>query len=192
MKHLQTFLILTLALALVVLYISSRRSIDSLKRRIVSLESRITLSNDECETKIAYLKAAYAQRIQKDPVPAQLGKTENPLGGLIGKLSAESAKKRRETLSEMSGTLGLSADQLKRMAEILDDFRRSKKAIGDKAKNEKIPVFDNRYLEMINKARSDAMGKIRIILGDDLYENMIEKGYDLRLGLRSVDQASLR
>lgn len=185
MKHLQTLLILILAVALGALYVSSRRSEDSLKRTIISLESKIRQSDDECETKIAYLKAGQVRKAQE---LQPLSQAEKPLGELIGKISSESAKKRDETVIEICGKLGLNADQERRFINILDDFRNAKRAIGARAKAEKKPLFDTRYLNMLNEARSETMEKIRTVLGEDLYKKMIEGGYDLRLDLRSRNQ----
>lgn len=189
MKYLQPLIIVLLSLLFGVSYMSHRRSVESLNSKITSLETSLKDKSEEYEREIAYLKASQAQ---SEAGRAPLLRGENPPDGLIGLLSRQSAKTRDDALREMSVTLGLSAEQERKFAEILDGFREAKKAIAGKAELEKIPFFDSRYLDMINKARSDAMGKIRILLGDDLYEKMIEKGYDLRLGLRASDQAAPR
>jgi len=189
MKYLQPVIIALLFLAFGITYANYKRKVESLTGKITSLEAALTETKDECETKIAYLKAAQAQR---EAGPSSLLRGENPPDGLIGVLSRQSAKKREETVREMSETLGLGADQERRVTEILDDFREEKKVINEKASIEKFPFFDSRYLDMINNARSDAMGKIRTVLGDDLYKKMIGKGYDLRLGLRAGEKLSLQ
>lgn len=180
MKHIQTVLIVLLVAALVYLHTGNKHKVDSLNVRIVTLEAGLKKANDECETRIALVKAG-----KNLPVRGEQIRPAGPsLADILKKAPNSPERIRKELVPEIVETLNMNTDQERELLAILDEFRRSKQGVYEKAKEEKRFFFEPAYADMINAARKEALERLRRLLGDKQYAVLVEKGFDERLGLR--------
>lgn len=182
MKNIQNLLILILSVAVVYLFLNNKYRVERLDARIVSLESALTKAKDDCETRIAYLKA---QKGVQDHDKATIN-TTGFLADLIKRAEANTEKIREDDLKRMGIELGLTENQQKQAALIIDAMEGEKRNIPAKAAAEKISVFDTGYSEMINNINNTALAKFKNMLTNQQYKLMIASGYDQKLGLKAI------
>lgn len=184
MKRLQLIVIIVLSAALVFLYVDDRRRIESLTSRIVFLEEGIKKVSDECETRIALLKAEETPR-----TPERTKRGGKPLVDLMEKLPVNPREVKKNAFDEVSEGLKLDRGQEKSMAEALEEFEKAKGKVFEKAGEERRFVFEPRYVGMIDAARSKTLENIKTFLSEEQYAALISKGYDEKLGLRISRQS---
>lgn len=187
-KYLLIILMVVLAGLCVALYAERQKTVAALSGRIAGLEASLGREKESCETRIALLKAEHAKQAREMVVK----KIMNPLldggkGGLLKNLPADPGQRRRETIHEMVGTLGLSEEQEVRVRMALVDFEKAKRKVFETAKAEKRLFFEPRYLSKVNEARQEAMRGLGEILSAEQYKIFKEKGYDMRLGIRVME-----
>ncbi len=157
---------------------ANKSELAFLHQKIFELETILTKSSAECETRIAALKKEAQEKAGKKGTKA--GYT---LGELLRSINRIQQTAENDTLAEMGWTLNLEADQESRIVEILDDFKRRKHELLVRSGNEKRPPAARRG-EELNTARREAVGELRSVLSEEQYRRMIEHEYDQRLGLR--------
>ena len=180
MNKLQTVLIAVLVFIIAYLYIIDKKRVEVLQKQILSLETKITQMNKDCQKMIAFLKAS--KTMGNRAFSVQGG--SRPLIELKKERPNLFVKSEKNILKEMKDNMGLLDEQVKEIQTVLQGLRGTRKKIFNLAREEKGSIFDTRYLQMMGDARKEALSKVKCILNDEQYKLMIEKGYDQQLGLR--------
>ncbi len=152
----------------------------TLRGQIHTLEVKAARMEGECEKKIALLKA----EVKIPSERSTLLQEKKPLAGLFRALTVNPGTKLDETLAAMREALRLDSDQIKQIMLVLDTFSQERSKILTEASKEKTFVLNPRTTRLVGEARQRALEKTKAILTVGQYEEMVEKGYDVQLGLR--------
>jgi len=181
-KHIQSLLIIVLAALSLYLYSDRRTVVESLTRKIAAIEAANEKEREDCETRIALLKAEK----EREPAQKMLKPGGTPILDLVKKLPTDPKKVRSGALGEMSQTLKMDEKQEMQVRAVLADFDKAKVQVFEKSKTEKRFIFDPLTMKRINEVRREAMVKLAGILTEDQLKVMKEKNFDLKLGIREM------
>ena len=182
MKHIQSLLMIVLAALSLYLYSDRRTAVESLNRKIAAFEAANKKEREDCETRVAYLKAEK----ERELAHKTLRYRGTPLLDLVKKLPTDPKKVRSDAIGEMSNTLKMDEKQEMQVRTVLADFDKAKVQVFEKSGTEKRFLFDPLTMERINEVRRDAMGKMAGILTKEQLIAMKEKNFDLQLGIREM------
>jgi hypothetical protein len=149
-----------------------------LKGEVKSLKSAIVKSQDDCETRIANIKAGKNESDIPDVSSKSLYKEKPNFGLSIGKSPAVIPH-------DIIQGLGLSNEQVKKASAVLRDYRRKKaKIYSGVSKGDGTFNFGSfEYLKELEKAIVDTRERIKDIFSEYQYTLMIEKEYDQMMGI---------
>lgn len=164
-----------------------------LEERITSLEARLGQQRDDYETRIAHLKAELAKASFARAVKTKrVSIIDVVRKDVVKNLPSNPEKVRSDALFEVRDILKLDDAQDAGLRQVLADFEKSKGKVFERAKTEKRFIFETKYLDMINQARTEAMEKLASVLSGEQIRVFKEKDLDLKLGLRVMAKAGVK
>jgi hypothetical protein len=181
MKYVSTIVIVVLAIGAGYFYARGQYEVRLLEAKVAELQGMVEKTREECETRIAQLKAQYARqaRVQITEAPAA-----GPLSDLVKKLSDLQRKTEAETYADMTETLQLSDNQVQQIRGIIEKFKQTRQGILSGSRQEGTLFFDPQQLARIDEARKENLEKLRQILTAEQYQGMIDHAFDRKLGLQ--------
>ncbi len=152
----------------------------SLREQIHTLEVKIARTESECETKTSLLRAEKQSSHERNCVQEE----KKPLADLVRRLPINPLSQIDGTLAAMREALMLDNDQIRQIMLVLDTFNAERNNILTNASKEKIFILNPKTARLVGEARQRALEKTRTILTEEQYNGMVEKGFDVRLGLK--------
>jgi hypothetical protein len=185
MKYLQIVLIFVLMLSCSYLYFDRNNAVASFHKRIAVLEAAGKKYQEDCETRIAYLREDKDRLLTSKKTQPEIPS----LRDIVEKLPTNPERVQKDTFIELSAALNLSEKQERKVRDVFSDFVKAKDLIFEKCAREKIFFLDPARRNMINEARRDAMGKLGAILTAEQLKEFKDNDFDLKLGLREMENA---
>jgi len=182
MKYLQIILIFGLILFCSYLYIDRKNAVVLLNKKIAVLEDTSKKYQEDCETRIAYLKAEKEREIAKKKIQSEF----TSILDIVNKLPENPEKIKKDTLIELVAKLKLDEKMEMQVRAAISDFEEAKGQVFEKCTRENIFILGPVHLSMINEARRDTMGKMGVILTEEQLKAFKDNEFDLKLGLREM------
>lgn len=185
-KYLQIILFFGLIFLSSYLYLDKKNAIELFNKKIAVLEASSKKYQEDCETRIAYLKAEKDRQEAKRKI-----QNENPsIRNILDKLSVNPEKLQQNTLNEMVAILKLDEKQEMQIRAIVADFEKNKDQIFEKGTRDKVFIMSPEHQNMINKARREAMEKLSDILTEEQQNALKKNDFDKKLGLRDSQHSA--
>lgn len=179
--RLQAAVILILLIALGYLTLTHHNKVAALRDRVRLLESAAAQREAECESRIASLRAGGSGEAKRVAVPPRV-----PLAGLVSRLPMNPETVRGGALAEMKQALALESAQVAGTEQVLHEFHLERSRIVSEASGGKTLPFGPDTVRAVDRARKDAMDRLKDVLTEEQYRGMVANGYDRRLGLRAA------
>jgi hypothetical protein len=180
-RHLAKLVIAGLCVALLAVYATDRRTIQRLHAELGDREQAAQRLRDEYETKLATLRAEQAERARADASGAG--------AGLLGMLLSAPALARpydQESFREIVRTLGIEAEQERRIVTILDQFTTARREVVVRATQAGSSVSAAPHADAMRRLQRDTLAQLRQTLNPSQYTELLRRGYDQTLGLREA------
>jgi ABC-type Fe2+-enterobactin transport system substrate-binding protein len=181
-RHLAKLVIAGLCVALIAVYATDRRTIQRLRAELGEREQAAQRLRDEYETKLATLRAEQAERARADASGAAGA-------GLLGMLLSAPALARpydQESFREIVRTLGIEAEQERRIVTILDQFTAARREVVVRATQAGSSVSAAPHADAMRRLQRDTLAQLRQTLNPAQYAELLRRGYDQTLGLREA------
>lgn len=184
-QDIRILIALLLVVCLSSFLIYSRINVLKLEMRIQALEKALTKGKDECETRIALIRAGIDKlSVSDDKQEKHKKDTQMP----VFRLNLPNAK--THVLKEMSKALSLSPEQSEKTETVIGDYQKKSDEIFSSVKKGKEFSFGSfEYLDKLAQASQDAHTRLKEIMTPEQYRMMIKRNYDLRLGIRLPQDA---
>jgi len=168
-----------LAVCLSVFFVYGIIEIGRLKDKIKSLDSAIVKYRDDCETRIALIKAGKSGGEDLDNGHAR------PPEDKRAQFRLNLPQAPKMVTDDMKKSLALSDEQAAGISAVLKDYQKDKALIFRKVSQGGGFQFGSfEYLKELSAASEDVNRKLQNILSDQQCRIFREKNYDLHLGIR--------
>lgn len=185
-KYLQIILFFGLIFLCSYLYLDRKNAIELFNMKIAVLEASNKKYQEDCETRIAYLKAEKDRREAKRKT-----QNENPsIRNMLDKLSVNPEKLQQNTFNEIVATLKLDEKQEMQIRDMVSDFEEKKNQIFEKGMRDKVFIMSPEHQNMINMARRESMEKLGDILTEEQQKAFKKNDFDKKLGLRDSQHSA--
>ncbi|MCI0469589.1 MAG: hypothetical protein L0Y62_05925, partial [Nitrospirae bacterium] len=156
------------------------------RQRLTQLDTSLVNARDECETKIALIKAGKTEG--EESKDTKVVKTPPPV--LKPQVTLKTQRTVKGTLLRTKKALQLTDEQAEGIKAVISDYQKERDGIYAGIKHGKEFRFGSfEYLDRLSDASQKAQGKIKQIIGEAKYRLMLEKGLDMELGIRIPEKA---
>ncbi len=184
MKRLQIPLIVLLALTSIYLFITCNNKAKKLNQKITLLEDKLAKTTDDYEAKIARLKAGMTEEKESKTVKPQPSAPKP-------QFQLKTQQTGKGTLMKMKKTLQLTDEQAEGIKTVLNDYQKEKDGIYSGIKHGGEFRFGSfEYLDKLSEASKAVHERIKEIIGESKYRLMLEKKFDLQLGIRIPEKGA--